>query len=256
MEARFLGDPDLSDHSGALVTPGLEEVASAALIEWLMEDLVLGLEAWGLPKASSLRPALLTAANHYGWSTSEEIEAITQIVELPGTWEMYVSQLPKKDRHELRRKLRKLDSAGEAGFVSAVGPSELEEEVDGLLAMMRESREEKAAFLTSQREAFFRDLAATFGANGLARISAVTLDGRPVARIFVLESGGTTMLYNSGFDPSLSSLAVGLLSKALLMRDAIERGQTVVDFLRGRESYKRRLGGHPLDIVRLRLTRA
>lgn len=256
MEARFLGDPDLSDHSGLLVIPGLEEVAAAALLEWLMEDLASGFEGWGLPEAGSFRSALLTAADHYGWSTSEETEAITPTVELPGTWEDYVAELPRKDRHELRRKLRNLESAGETGFVSAIEPPELREEVDGLLEMMRESREKKAAFLTGQREAFFRDLASVFGEYGLARISALTLDGRPVARIFAFEAGGITMLYNSGFDPSLSSFAVGLLSKALLIRDAIERGQTVVDFLRGSEPYKRHLGGHPCDIVRLRLSRA
>ena len=40
-----------------------------------------------------------------------------------------------------------------------------------------------------------------------------------------------------------------------LARDAIERGRSAVDFLRGREVYKRHLGGEPRDIVRLRLSR-
>ena len=45
------------------------------------------------------------------------------------------------------------------------------------------------------------------------------------------------------------------LEKALLVRDAIERGREAVDFLRGQEPYKRHLGGRPRDIVRLRLER-
>ncbi len=40
-----------------------------------------------------------------------------------------------------------------------------------------------------------------------------------------------------------------------LVRDAIERGRSAVDFLRGREVYKRHLGGERRDIVRLRLAR-
>ena len=253
-EPRFLGDPGLSDHSGALIAPGQEVGAAAALIEWLMEDLSPNFDAWGLPEGGRLHPALLAAAARYGWSASEEPEAVTPTVELPDTWEAYVAALPKKYRHELRRKLRNLERAGDVGFVSATAPGEVAEVTEGLLAMMRESREEKAVFLTPEREAFFRDLATGLSDHGLARIATLTFDGRPAARIFALEGGGTTMLYNSGFDPSRSQLAVGLLSKALLVRDAIKRGRDAVDFLRGTEPYKRHLGGHPRDIVTVRLS--
>ena len=252
---RLLGDPDLSDHAGVLVATGEDAGAAAALVEWLMEDLAPGLEAWGLPAAGPLCPALLVAAARYGWTTDEQPEAVTPTVELPDTWHGYVAALPKKYRHELRRKLRNLERAGEVGFESVTAAGQVAGAVEGLLAMMRESREEKAVFLTPEREAFFRDLATGLTAQGLARISTLTLDGRPAARIFALEGGGTTMLYNSGFDPALSSLAVGLLSKALLVRDAIERGQSAVDFLRGTEPYKRHLGGQPREIVALRLSK-
>ena len=255
-EPRFLGDPDLSDHSGALVAAGQEAGAAAALIEWLMEDLSPGFEAWGLPEAGRLRPALAAAAARYGWSSTAESEAVTPTVELPDTWDAYVAALPKKYRHELRRKVRNLERAGEVGFVAATAPEEVAEVVEGLLAMMRDSREEKAAFLTPAREAFFRDVATGLSEHGLARIATLTFDGRRAARIFALEGGGATMLYNSGYDPALSQLAVGLLSKALLVRDAIERGRESVDFLRGTEPYKRHLGGQPRDIVTVRLSGA
>ncbi len=254
-EPRFLGDPDLSDHSGALIAPGQEGGAAAALVEWLTEDLSPGFEAWGLPAAGALRPALLAAADRYGWTASEEPEAVTPAVELPDTWEAYVAALPKKHRHELRRKLRNLERAGDVGFESEASADATAGAVEGLLEMMRESREDKAVFLTPEREAFFRDLASGLAGQGLARISTLTFGGRPAARIFALEGGGTTMLYNSGFDPALSHLAVGLLSKALLVRDAIERGRDAVDFLRGTEPYKRHLGGQPRDIVTVRLSR-
>ena len=253
---RFLGDPELSDHAGVLIAPGREAAGAAALLEWLMEDLAAGIEAWGLRDDDRLRPALRAAAARYGWSAREEREAVTPVVELPRAWEDYVAALPKKHRHELRRKLRNLERAGVVGFESQAPPGREGEAVAGLLAMMRASREAKAAFLTPAREAFFRDLAAGLAARGLARIATLTLDGRAAARIFALEGGGATMLYNSGFDPAMASLAVGLLSKALLVREAIERGRSAVDFLRGEEAWKRRLGGRPRAIVTLRLARA
>ena len=254
-EARFLGDPELSDHAGALVAPGEEAGAAAALVEWLMEDLTGAFEAWGLPATSPLLPALLAAAARYGWRAQETPEAVAPAVALPATWEAYLAALPKKHRHELRRKLRNLERAGVVAVASAMAPGEVAEAVEGLLAMMRASRAEKRAFLTAAREAFFRELAAGLGAQGLARIATLALDGRPASRVFTLEAGDTTMLYNSGFDPALSGLAVGLVSKALVVRDAIGRGRRTVDFLRGEEAYKRHLGGEPRAIVTLRLSR-
>ncbi len=251
--ARFLGDPDLSDHAGALIAPGHEAGAAAALTEWLMEDLTREFEGWGVPASGPLHAALFAAADRYGWSATEQPEAVTPTVALPASWEAYVASLPKKHRHELRRKLRNLEQAGEVGFVSATEPSDIAEALGGLIAMMRASREQKAAFLTPAREAFFRDLASGLGAHGLARIATLTLDGTPVARVFALEGGGATLLYNSGFDPASAPLALGLLSKALLVRDAIERGRDTVDFLRGEEPYKRHLGGVPRSIVTVRL---
>ena len=68
------------------------------------------------------------------------------------------------------------------------------------------------------------------------------------------EDGVTTYLYNSGYDPAYSHLAVGLISKAHAIRDSIERGLTRFDFLRGEEDYKRRLGGIDREVVSLRLS--
>ena len=252
-EARLLGDPNLSDHAGLLVRPGDEQAATISLVEWLMEDMVTSLEAWGVPERSPFRGALSAAADHYGWAASEAPEAVTPRVALPETWEGYLGSLAKKQRHELRRRIRNLEVAAEVGFEAATAVDEIAAAVDGLIEMMRESREDKRAFLTPATEAFFRDLAVALAAAGLARISTLTLDGRPAARVLTLESDDTTMLYNSGFDPELASLSVGLASKAFVVRDAIGRGHHTVDFLRGDEEYKRHLGGEPEEIVTVRL---
>jgi CelD/BcsL family acetyltransferase involved in cellulose biosynthesis len=46
---------------------------------------------------------------------------------------------------------------------------------------------------------------------------------------------------------------VGLACKLLSIRDAVERGLTTYDFLKGNETYKRRLGGEPVALVRCRI---
>ena len=73
------------------------------------------------------------------------------------------------------------------------------------------------------------------------RIAQVSYHTNPVAPLGGRHTGGMNIY--------VSELA------RELVRDAIERGRSAVDFLRGAEVYKRHLGGEPRDIVRLRLAR-
>ena len=84
--------------------------------------------------------------------------------------------------------------------------------------------------------------------------STRSMPGAPVAAVLTFEDAETSYLYNSGYDPAHAHSAVGLLSKAYAIRDAIERGKRRFDFLRGDEEYKRHLGGRPRAIYTLRLT--
>ena len=46
-----------------------------------------------------------------GWQSWSEVEETCPALALPADWETYLAGLDKKDRHELRRKLRKADGA-------------------------------------------------------------------------------------------------------------------------------------------------
>ncbi|MGE5597206.1 MAG: GNAT family N-acetyltransferase [Hyphomicrobiales bacterium] len=249
--ARTLGDPNVRDYGGPLALPGEESRVASALFEWLREDLTPNLELWGVPAGTAMHAALLSSGPDEGYAPSESPEANCPATALPGDWEAYLASLTKHDRHELRRKLRHLEAAGEVRYELLAG-GEVAANIDELLRLMRVSHHHKDEFLTPVMEAFFRDLAAAFGANGLARLGRLTLDGRTAAMLFSFENEETVFLYNSGYEPDLSHLAVGLLSKALAIRDAIARGKRRFDFLRGDEDYKRHLGGEPAPVVTLR----
>ena len=107
---------------------------------------------------------------------------------------------------------------------SVTAPEDIASALPGLFHLMRISRGDKDEFLTPQMEAFFHDLGRTFGALGMVRLSTLSLDDAPVAMTLAFEDGATTYLYNSGYDPAYSHLAVGLVSKAHAIRDGIERG--------------------------------
>lgn len=251
--ARQLGDYHVCDYAGPLALPGREAEVAAGVLEWLMEDLTSRLVLWGVQEGSPFVEAFAGAADSFGWQFEAVHEANAPRAELPGDFESFVSGLSKKDRHELRRKLRNLETAGDVAFESVAEPAAIEARFDRFLEMMRTSREDKDEFLTPRMAAFFRDLAQTMGGAGLARLGTLLLDGVPVAMIFCFENDETTFLYNSGYDPAFAQLAVGLLSKAHAIRDSIGREKRVFDFLRGEEEYKRRLGGVPARVLTLSL---
>ncbi|MCC7363333.1 MAG: GNAT family N-acetyltransferase [Dehalococcoidia bacterium] len=250
--ARALGDHNVRDYAGPLAAPGEEARVASALLEWLREDLTPKAELWGIAAGAPMHAALEEAAADNGWLFEVAHEAVCPAIDVSGGFEAYVAGLPKHERHELRRKMRNLAAAGDVRFESETGAA-VGQQIDRLLHLMRASRADKDEFLTPTMEAFFRDLAGTFGELGLARLGTLWLDGQDAAAVFTFENHRTVYLYNSGYDPAHARLAVGLVSKAHAIDEAAARGKTTFDFLRGDEEYKRRLGGTPQEVVTLRL---
>lgn len=252
-EARELGDHNVRDYAGPLCAAGEEATIAAGILEWLREDLTQRVVFWGLPNDTPIALALTGIPASSGWHTEQSDEAVCPGTDLPDDFESFVAALPKHDRHELRRKMRNLESAGAVGFESLTIADQVTGAMDELFDLMRRSRADKAEFLTATMEGFFRDLAATFAALGMLRLSKLTLDGATVGMTLSFDDGRTILLYNSGFDPEYSKLAVGLVSKAHAIREAIELGRKRFDFLRGEEDYKRRLGGIDRQVVTVTL---
>ena len=253
--AAELGDPGVRDYAGPLAAEGYDNDVVLALLDWVAEDMTPSLDLWGMRKADPLVALFQAEAADNGWDLAIEQEAVAPVAELSGGWEAYLAGLSKHDRHELRRKLRHLEANGAALYTSTGDAAEIDAGLDTLFAMMGASHDGKSHFLSSEMQAFFRDLARTFAPLGLMRLGTLSLDGRSAAMLFTFEDEDAVYLYNSGYQPDLGNLAAGLLSKAYALRDAIDRGKSRFDFLRGGEDYKRRLGGEPREIVRLRFTR-
>ncbi|HLZ10115.1 MAG TPA: GNAT family N-acetyltransferase, partial [Chloroflexota bacterium] len=180
-------------------------------------------------------------------------EDVSPRLDLPGDWESYLLGLSKKDRHELRRKLRRLYSAGEVVVETVTDRAARATDVTDYLNLHRLGAENKASFMTPAMEEFFRDLVDEFAPRGLLRLYFLTLNGVRVAAVILFDYRGEFLLYNSGYDPAYSHLSVGLLLKAFCIRDAIAEGRRGFDFLQGDEPYKYDLGATDTPIYRMRV---
>lgn len=251
----FAGDPSICDYMDVVHAPERAEAIFGVLLDALQDERWSELDLWGLRDGSPTIDAFAEAAEAGGFAVERELETHAPRVALPGSWEEYLTALPKKARHELRRKLRRFSAAGQVELCVYTTPTEVELRLPTLLRFMVESRLDKAAFLSEQMARFFHRMASALAEEGLVRLYELELNGRVVASVLCFDQGGALSLYNSGYDPAYAGLSPGIVSKALCLKDAIESGRRCVDFLRGREPYKHDLGGHDQPIYRLRVRR-
>jgi CelD/BcsL family acetyltransferase involved in cellulose biosynthesis len=251
----LIGHYSICDYMDFVVEPGRSGEALGSFIEMLDGEGWQEIELRGIRECSETLAVLPEVCAAMGLVFEREEESVAPRLDVPATWEEYIASLPKKDRHELRRKQRRLQAAGRLELQTFTRPEEVAEHLPQLLRFMVDSRSDKASFLTEQMGRFFHQMALAMAQEGLVRLYELELDGKAVASVLCFDQGGQLYLYNSGYDPDYASLAVGLISKALCMQDAIESGKHCVDFMRGREPYKYDLGGSDLTVYRCTVKR-
>lgn len=238
----FLGGSDLFDYHDFIVPEYNEILFYNALFEYLPEVQWNVIEMKSLPEKSPTLRYVPAIAKKMGYSVEVSNESVSPIASLSPTWEGYLENLSKKPRHELKRKMRRLESAGTIQQYICESPQTHSNCMKDFIRLMQASSSEKAAFLNPQREEFFIDLATELGARNNIRLAILELNGIRVAACMSFDYLNSYLLYNSGYDPSYSKLSVGLVNKALAIKRAIEVGKDSFDFLRGAERYKYELG--------------
>lgn len=246
--SRLVGGADVSDYLDLLCVAGREEEAWTALLGARGASA----PAWELhavPGGSPTVRALPGLAAGAGLAVDVAVEERCPVLELPSSWDVYLGSLTGKQRHELTRKMRRLErEAPEARVTGAATPDEIARRLDDFLALHRRSGVGKARFMDDRMEGFFRGVITALAAAGGARLWLLDTEGGPIASFVTLEWDGTVGLYNSGFLPERAALSPGLVLLAHVVRDAIERGKTRFDFLRGEERYKYDFGPTPEDV--------
>ncbi len=254
-EARFVGSPDVCDYQDFVIVPGKETEFYDALLDDLARRGVSQLDLNPLRPDSSVIKSLVGVVEKRGGDVICQEGDVTVEMDLPGDWEEYLAGLDKKQRHEVRRKLRRLWEAGDVRYrCREVSQEDVVSLTDTFLRLFSLSREEKAGFMTSQMEVFFRSLAQTMAEVKLLRYGVLEVAAQPAAMLMGFDYEGAMYLYNSAYDPQYDSLSAGLLSKVLCIRESIALGRRKWDFLKGAEKYKYQLGGSEIRLYDCRMT--
>jgi CelD/BcsL family acetyltransferase involved in cellulose biosynthesis len=248
--ARFMGSADLCDSGDFVVASGMEDFFSQAVLRHLEKEGIKRLVLEQVRPDSRVCEHFIPTAQANGWSVSLIPQGASMQMDLPKSWESYLQGLSAKQRHEVRRKLRRANDKGILVSQVIRQAEQTRSAMDTFMHLFRQSRADKEEFMTGKREAFFRSLAEELARYGMLYLLCLTIDNLPAAAVFCVEHGNTMHLYNNGFDPRFRGVSAGLVSKILTIRASIESGLSVYDFLSGTEHYKYQLGGVEIPLLR------
>jgi CelD/BcsL family acetyltransferase involved in cellulose biosynthesis len=184
-----------------------------------------------------------------------EIEDVCPIIPLPETWDDYLMSIDKKQRHEIRRKLRKADAA-DTRFIIVGNEHDIRAEMEIFIDLHQKSTPEKDKFMDAQMQGFFFEVAQVLQDNGWLQLAFVEMYGEKTAALLNFDYGDAILVYNSGYDPmQYRHLSSGIVVTARCIEHAISLGRNKFDFLRGDEVYKYRFGAEDTEVRRLLIAR-
>lgn len=254
----FLGSIEISDYLDLIVPkPTLDE-----FIEGLFQSLEIldrkewvNLDLYNLPDWSPSVEVLTESAKKRGWRVSREIYKPCPMIHLPESWEDYLSSLKGKQRREMRRKLRRVKKYPEpVRFHIVSKEDDLEEVIEAYLKLMSyDTRKED--FLSTPMRSNIRNLVRMGMQKEYLLLVFLYVGDTPAAAYLHFDYGNRIWVYNSGIDPKYFDLSPGWVLLGKTIQWGIEHGREALDFMRGDEVYKYRLGGIDRNVYRLSIGR-
>ncbi|MBN2385770.1 MAG: GNAT family N-acetyltransferase [Anaerolineales bacterium] len=253
----LLGSIEISDYLDLIAAPadladfvaGLLDFLPGLPYQWNLLDLHV------VPESSPTLAALQDEAARRGWACDLQPEYHAPSIPLPGDFETYLAGIDKKQRHEIRRKMRRAEESGRAVhwyIVSDAGT--LEAEIEAFLDLMAHDPE-KATFLTASMRTQMRLACQAAFEGGWLQLAFMEVDGQKAAGYLNFDYADRIWVYNSGLDRAFMDLSPGWVLLGYLLQWANDEKRAEFDFMRGDEEYKYRFGAVDRIVVRARVSR-
>lgn len=254
---QIIGCVDVTDYLDFIVDERCMDAVYEVFADYLWEhraefDL---LDFCNIPFDSPTQKLLPAMLSGRGFETVVQQQEVCPVIELPESWGGYLSLLHKKQRHEVRRKMRRLQGSDRSiNWYIVNGGHDLDEEVSQFVRLMAASDPEKERFLQDDKNLrFFHAVVPLLQERGWLQLSFLTIGEERAAAYINFVYDNRVMVYNSGHaHQDFGDLSPGIVLLAYNIRHAIEQGFTHYDFLRGDEAYKYRMGGRNTAVMNIR----
>ncbi len=250
----LLGSIEISDYLDLIAAPQDLPDFIDALLDYLSGSDVPAwkvLDFYNILENSPTLSLLTSAAQRRSWQVQQERLQHCPYIPIPGDWETYLAGIDKKQRHEIRRKIRRAETnEPPVSWYIVDNEDTLDAEIDHFLALMAQDPE-KDRFLTDVMRTQMRaSVHAAFQA-GWLQLSFLEVGGQKAAGYLNFDYRNRLWVYNSGLNYEFRELSPGWVLLGYLLQWANEHRVHSFDFMRGDEDYKYRFGGIDRHVMRL-----
>lgn len=210
---------------------------------------------YNIPDHSPTISALQQVSENGGWTVQTEKAYHTPAITLPDDWDTYLMTIDKKQRHEIRRKIRRAEGSEEDRVAWHIvdKEDELDQSLTDFFGLM-ENDPDKARFLSAEMRAQMDAIIRWAAQADILQLSFLTINEENAAAYLCFNHAGRIWVYNSGFSPGFGYYSPGWVLLGYLIQHAVENGNTHFDFMRGDEEYKYRFGAEDSFVMKSIIT--
>ncbi len=240
------------DDLGILATPEDCPEVAGCFAEYLFQDAEFGWDYMELDGVRALDPSMQYFSDAVSDFAGVEIDKRPG----PGCWELPLQQdaegfptWPKRIR-SLMRKGRKARADGEFEVRVAATLEEALQDLAVIQSMHQarwNSKGCEGCFADQRFTRFIKDLLITQWDQGTVHIPVMTWGGVPAAGLVCFRHAETLSVYLTAMSQEFEEQKPGWKLNGCLADDALASGYSVIDYMRGDEVYKQRLGAKPVQ---------
>jgi hypothetical protein len=246
------------DDLGLLTGQNEAAAVSQAMVEWL--EKAHGRDTWDSLDLDGLQPANPSTAafmqelkQQSALWVEERHSPACWAVDLSRGWTPLLSQLSKRARKIVKSVETDYLQTGRARLREAESLEDAQAKLKKIIDLHQSRWQERqiaGCFSIPGFQAFIENLLHQWWPERLAYVATLELDGREVAGAFGFWNADELALYLVGMDIDASEHRPGWIFNIATMQHALANGRQRVNFLRGDEEYKARLGSQPIEQLR------
>ena len=253
---RFMASHEVTDYCDFISCTDKRDEFYENLLDYFQTNIskYSHVEFINIPKSSPTLSSLPGLAAKHEWEYEAHESESAPILILPGSYDELMQNLGRKNRHELRRKIRKLESLGQIHIEQITESGKFNSSIKEFISLHRESNLSKQEFWLKQgMSKFFYELIHLFALENWAELHTLHVEDRSIAALLNFPYEDTVYFYNVAFDREYSVYSPGFFLFDHAIKQAIAKGKKAVDFLRGREKYNYFFGAKESKIYSLKL---
>jgi len=256
-EVVFIASHEVTDYCDFITNREGREAVYRAILEHFQENHATfsRFEFINIKESSPTLFHISKLASEYGFGVSQVESEVVPVLELPSSYEAYISGLARKNRHELRRKLRRIEALGGLSIEKVTEPERILAAVDTFVDLHKASSLAKRNFWEKKGMVdFFKEIVHRFSHRGWVELSSLFVKESLVAALLSFTYQQEVLFYNVAFRADFAPYSPGFYLFNSSINQAIAAKKMRVDFLRGREKYKYDFGSKECRIYSLILT--